>query len=256
MRENPEIEEEPSKGTVNGFCAQGESAGSAAIAYSLAYYGLGDSIDNAEFLAGPPLSDIKPGCQFPPPPIVITICGQHDNSDGTQIGCKLGQTYQTWSMDPGYLIPAVNGVRRWTADTTCHGVSTTSAASNQAWYQASIVDDGTNGPTFVYPKTAMSGWLCRGLQDQKTQQQCSISNFDQNHCPNNTGPQGQVFYARITSGGITPPKSYSVFAVDSCNGPEGVDDDQSNVPGYVLGQSWTGFSAISDDMQHHCVNNH
>ena len=89
-----------------GMCVQGASAGSAAVAYSLTYYGLGDDLDMVALLAGPPLSDIQQGCRVPPPPNAITICG------GNQIGCHLG-TDSPWSMDPGYLKPAVNGVRSW-----------------------------------------------------------------------------------------------------------------------------------------------
>jgi hypothetical protein len=41
------------------MCALGDSAGSAAIAYSLAYYGAGSYLDNVELLSGPVLSDIE-----------------------------------------------------------------------------------------------------------------------------------------------------------------------------------------------------
>jgi len=45
------------------MCALGDSAGSAAVAYSLAYYNAGSYFDNVELLSGPVLSDIEQGCQ-------------------------------------------------------------------------------------------------------------------------------------------------------------------------------------------------
>jgi hypothetical protein len=50
------------KGPAAGFCAQGFSAGSAAIAYSMAYYGEAGQLDNVELISGPVLSDLKQGC--------------------------------------------------------------------------------------------------------------------------------------------------------------------------------------------------
>src|SRR5207237_5887380 len=41
-----------------GMCAQGASAGSAAIAYSLAWYGADSFLDKVELLSGPVFSDI------------------------------------------------------------------------------------------------------------------------------------------------------------------------------------------------------
>jgi hypothetical protein len=46
-----------------GRCAQGGSAGSAAIAYSMAEYGEYNYLDNVELTSGPVLSDIALGCQ-------------------------------------------------------------------------------------------------------------------------------------------------------------------------------------------------
>jgi hypothetical protein len=45
-----------------GMCALGDSAGSAAIAYSLAYYGADSYLDHVELLSGPVLSDLRAGC--------------------------------------------------------------------------------------------------------------------------------------------------------------------------------------------------
>jgi hypothetical protein len=42
-----------------GMCALGDSAGSAAVAYSLAYYGAGSYLDNAELLSGRSLATLS-----------------------------------------------------------------------------------------------------------------------------------------------------------------------------------------------------
>ena len=48
-----------------GMCAQGFSAGSTAITYSLAYYGALNQLDAVELISGPVLSDIEQGCEVP-----------------------------------------------------------------------------------------------------------------------------------------------------------------------------------------------
>jgi hypothetical protein len=45
-----------------GYCALGSSAGSAALSYSLAHYGLGDTFDSVQLVAGPPFGRIDYGC--------------------------------------------------------------------------------------------------------------------------------------------------------------------------------------------------
>jgi hypothetical protein len=51
-----------------GMCAQGFSAGSGAIAYSMAWYGAADQntgyLDKVELLSGPELADIERGCEI------------------------------------------------------------------------------------------------------------------------------------------------------------------------------------------------
>jgi hypothetical protein len=81
-----------------GMCAQGFSAGSAAIAYSLAYYGAGSYLDNVELISGPVLSDIKKGC-IVPAASSVTVC-QLPNG-GTQYGCRLGSD-APWELPPIY----------------------------------------------------------------------------------------------------------------------------------------------------------
>jgi hypothetical protein len=69
-----------------GMCAQGFSAGSTAITYSLAYYGAWNYIDSVELISGPVLSDIKQGCMEPDAPNV-TVCPA-----GSSPECQLRRT--------------------------------------------------------------------------------------------------------------------------------------------------------------------
>jgi hypothetical protein len=220
-----------------GMCAQGASGGSGAVAYSLAYYGAGSWLDNVELISGPVFGDIKQGCQVGPTAPSVTVCGQNG---GSQYGCQLGAGGSTWTLSPEYITPAVTSVGIWTNDTSCGGSNSTSSASNLRWWQQSIVDDGTNSPTFTYPNTAMSGWLCRSVSNPHNIN-CA-TNFNPNYCPNNTSPQGQIFYAQI--GSSNSPPHYDVYAVDQCNGPEGVTS--GNVPGVTSNP--TGLIAIEQDM--------
>src|SRR2546423_14143085 len=95
-------------------CAQGSSAGSAAIAYALAWYGAGDStvqnggyLDNVELLAGPPLSDIYEGCEYPRDG-AVTVCGT-----GGVAACARGPPGWLSDPPPG-LSPARTGAMRGT----------------------------------------------------------------------------------------------------------------------------------------------
>jgi hypothetical protein len=230
-----------------GMCAQGASAGSAAVAYSLAYYGAGDYLDNVELMSGPVLSDIKQGC-IVPNAAAVTVCGQNN---GSQIGCQLGNL-QPWSLGPQYT-GAANGVRSWTYDQTCNAPlpeGATNSQSNLAWWQMSIVDDGTNSPTFSYPTTSMTGWLCQSVQNQN---QCvgGEGGSPQDDCPNNSSPQGQIFYAAITANQVVPQSHYAVYAVKDCGTAEGVGAGGSFVPGYGT-NGLNGFSAIETEMETYC----
>jgi hypothetical protein len=226
-----------------GMCAQGASAGSAQVAYSLAYYqapaGQPWWVDNVELISGPVLSDIKQGCEEPPPPNV-TVCG------GNQYGCFLGPSNLTWSLSPTYLQGANTSVGKWTYDSTCTSSSGTSGASDAAWLAQSIVDQSSGGagqgavPTFSYSNTAMSAWLCRSLQDAVPN--CNGGGYSLDACPNNSSPQGEIFYSQITQSN----SHYAVYAVDSCGGPEGAAYTNSNVPGFSPPGS--GFQSITADM--------
>src|SRR5262249_13398005 len=101
-----------------GMCAQGFSAGSAAIAYSLAWYGGGDDLnrvylDKVELLSGPVLSDIKQGCDVPS--AEVCACGNPITGVGSP-WCQLsgpGGTQPPWFAPISYSSEA-GLVRNWT----------------------------------------------------------------------------------------------------------------------------------------------
>jgi hypothetical protein len=64
----------------------------------------------------------------------------------------------------------------------------------------------------------MAGWLCTP-QLQNLATDCATNPLDVLHCPNNSSPQGQLFYVNITGTNSTPV--YNVYSVDGCYGPEG-----------------------------------
>jgi len=228
-----------------GRCAQGSSAGSAAIAYALTFYGAGNYLDAVELKSGPPLADIEQGCEEPNT-IQTTICPTG------QVGCQLGGTLP-WTLSPMYT-GAASGVRTWTNDNSCAVPgTTTSAASNQAWLQQSIVNDGTNNPTYSYPKTAMTAWLCQSVFDNNL---CvggtdgGQGGMPEDDCPNNAASQGEIYYAKLTSGNNLPQSSYNIYAVQNCDGPEGVSGTDPTVA--ALGNE-NGTVAIENDMIAQCV---
>jgi len=80
----------------------------------------------------------------------------------------------------------------------------------------------------------MSSWLCRSVLQIDGQ-------------PNNSSPQGQIFYAQI--GQSNSPPHYDVYAVDNCPGAENVGG--GTVPGFYANLFTTtpsGSQAIVDDM--------
>ncbi len=71
------------------MCAQGDSAGSAAVVYSMTYYGAASYLYNVELISGPVLSDIKQGCQEPAPNDPVTVCPAGQNGLSTWNGGDL-----------------------------------------------------------------------------------------------------------------------------------------------------------------------
>jgi hypothetical protein len=201
------------------MCAQGDSAGSGAVAYSLAWYGAGDFLDKVELMSGPVFGDLEQGCIVPNAP-VSTVC------PSGQFGCD----GLPWPDSPAYVGGDITAIDHWSGDSTCNGKNTTSQASNLHWKAMSIVD-GTTNPSFSYPKTAMAGWLCSNIAPAQ----------------NNSAAQGQFFYEQFTNSGQTA--GYSVTRIDHCSGNEGVSDG-------VTPQGESGLNAISHDMIAGCIKRH
>lgn len=217
-----------------GFCAQGTSAGSGALGYSLAWYGdgggnyLSADLDDVELISGPVFGNIQLGCQYPPPPNgsnVICPPGQY--------GCSVGTT--TWLDGLQYTPNDAGPVGRWTNDLTCGGPVTTSSTSNAKWLAMSIVN-GTGG-NFSYPTTGLAGWLCAS----STANSCAAPN-----CPNNSGAQGNVFFKQIASG--LQAMNFKLTGITGCNGPENIESGTDPDPPYL-----TGKAAVEQRMKVQCT---
>lgn len=176
-------------------CAQGYSAGSAALGYALAWYGADKYLDKVELISGPVLSDIAQGCVVPGA-APITVCGTG------QLGCD-GPAFQD---SPSYVTSAISLVQAWTGDPSCQGGTSTSAQSYSTWKAMSIVD-GTKDALFNYPNTALTGWVC-------------------NDGANNSAAQGQYFYQQFTSSSQTA--AFSLNPVSNCYGAEDIDVGQTS----------------------------
>jgi hypothetical protein len=205
-------------------CAQGFSAGSAAVGYALAWYGAGSYLDNAELLSGPVFSDIEQGCMVPQPP-QLSVC-----TPG-QFGCPTNINSEFLDF-PAYDTGGsgtATGVGLITGDASCDGSANTTPQSNANWKAMSIVN-GTTTPSFSYPKTAMAGWVC-------------------NNGLNPSAAQGDLFYQQFTGPGQTA--GFSLYPVTNCLQAEGVGSGTVDSLGGEIGSV-----AISNDMIAHCIVRH
>jgi hypothetical protein len=211
-----------------GMCAQGASAGSAAIAYSLAEYGASQYLNHVELESGPVLSDVSIGCD--PDSSSITVCPGNE--------CMTGQK-GSWEDSPVYVDGNENAVSTWTGafgQNACAAGNGISKSQYSAWKSMSIVDGitGRQGDsTFSYPKTSISGWLCS-----------KPAGCNSSWCQNNSAAQGQLFYENVTT-------SKSVYRVDNCQSTEGVEE--GTVPAL---NDETGLQAIIADMVSQCGTKH
>ncbi len=123
--------------TTKAYCLLGDSAGSAAVAYSLAHYGLGAEVDAAILSAGPPIANIYSGC-VGPASSMNTVCP----------GVTGLYTY------PPDIAPPT-GVDVWEHTTTCE--DSPSTADKKVWANTGV---DTNGAVYDYPQTVLSSWEC------------------------------------------------------------------------------------------------
>lgn len=213
-----------------GMCAQGNSAGGGGIAYFLAWYmgqtGYPGSLDHAEFLSSPPLSDIERGCKkvIPDEGDPVTIC-----SVAHQLGCS-GVTPWTASA---YYTNALSGVQAWTDQTNqlvdeCRSTVETEDRANEQWKDMSIVDDGVVS-TFNYPKTSMTAWLCSSVYNNTVPM-------------NNSSSQAQLFFQEFTNGSQLYEGNLTINGVPNCNGSEDVTNALTPQKG-----------AIELDMKNNCT---
>jgi hypothetical protein len=211
-----------------GMCAQGDSAGSAAIAYSMAEYGAHQYLTHVELESGPVLSDLSMGCN--PRSSAITVCPGNECLTGSK---------GSWSDSPIYVDGNETSVSTWSGASGANACAVGNGISPiqyTAWQDMSIVDGltGNQGDsTFSYPKTSIAGWLCSKPPD------CNGA-----WCQNNSAAQGQLFYQNVT----TP---VSVYRVDGCQSTEGVEE--GTVPEL---DNESGLQAIIADMVGQCGNQH
>jgi hypothetical protein len=122
------------------FCAQGLSAGSAQVAYSLSWYGLAAELNNVELISGPVFSNITDGCKVP---------------NGTPTVRVVPTNGQSWSDKIAYFTEAPS-LTVWTGN-QCLPASGSTSAESEAWDDQSMEQTGA---TVSFPNTTLSGWVC------------------------------------------------------------------------------------------------
>jgi hypothetical protein len=208
------------------MCAQGASAGSGAIGYSMAWYGAASYLKNVELIVGPVFSKIDQGCTYP--------------NAATPTVCATGTSYcsaatQPWSDKVIYVIPDNTAISGWSGLASC-GTSGVNSSNYPAWAAMSIVDGTSTGvtPTFNYSGTTTHGWLCSTLN----QTQCGNAS-----CPNNTSAQGKYFYDAINATGDNLLKVTGTTGCKMAEGMSAATDPDTNLP---------ALSAIAKDMDTNC----
>jgi hypothetical protein len=237
-----------------GMCAHGDSGGAGALGYALAWYNAGAEtaawgagyLDKVVMENGPVFSDMKQGCEVQGG---INSQYQYICANGSsEPGC--GSTWPQGGSATDYHLEYVDGdqssVEEWTQSSTslsapaCGSTlpdATTSGSENAWWYNTSIVNFPSTGqqPSFSYPNTPISGWLCQ-----------SVSNTPP--VPNNSAPQGQIFFNQFQS----PTQALSVNAVTSCPSSENIEGGIVYYDGTYYGPPPTyanpSYKAIIADM--------
>lgn len=224
------------------MCAQGHSAGSGAMAYSLAMYGSYAYLDNVLLVSGPVYGDVQQGCQFPNVVSTVTLC-----PPGANNGCD---TQSSWTDFPQYVNMPSGGTAEAVAKYTIPNVppavpancnnwqasgTMTSSTQNMEWKTMSITNSIA---VYYYPNTTIRAFLCGPISDSDDMQ-------------NNSAAQGWLFYQNFILPNNGMAKSLLVHRIDDCNGTEDITSGIDNGEG---GQS--GFVVAMNDMTTLCVNNH
>lgn len=193
--------------TSTAMCAQGSSAGSAAIAYSMSWYGAGSYLKNVELQSGPVLSEIDEGCTTSPP--TLTLCnGASFCTTATQTEAAGG----AWTNSALYTPNDQTAINGWSGLTGCGTSSGSGNLSN--WAKMSIVDGTYTGVTPVFSFGSgvhKHGWLCFSYQSGT----CTTN------CPNNSAAQGYYWYTALSRASDI---NFRVTGTQSCNNAEGVSD--------------------------------
>lgn len=245
------------------MCAQGHSAGSAAIAYSLAHYGAdrgssGGYLDTVVLTSGPPFSDIKAGCQYPNLPGTTTVCAnskcvggastpsfqsclQYPNgvSDCLSNLYPTGtQSYQTAKAVSNMTIGPPTSTANNCTNYTGSGIS--SSPYYITWTNMSLVSSGAN---YNYPKTNVYGFLCWGPDTYKD------SNNNQYTLSNNSAGQGWTYLNQLVTGNSTGIPA--IYRVDNCDEPEMIWGDGATAEG-TGNPALSGFIASESAMINNC----
>lgn len=124
-----------------GFCALGHSGGSAALAYSLSFYGLGDIFDFVLLNSGPPMGRVDYGCE----PGLYPA--------GTRFVCP-----EIPAAPVAYESSRWDEINRIEATATCGDPLDDSSDEDRArWESDSVV---SSGGVYDYPKTPLAFYYC------------------------------------------------------------------------------------------------
>jgi hypothetical protein len=249
------------------MCAQGASAGSGAVAYSMVWYGLGSQLNNVELLSGPVFGNIQIGCQVGNSPATCAAicqsgcsaaCGGQTCIGGSSTRCSAGtlseiaSTSGPWTDAPQYLSSYASAVQGWTGNMgpgTCNNVggsgTATSGTENTQWLQQSIVNGGAGAFSWPSNLVGIGGWACYSYQNT-TPPTCNAAGTE---CPNNSGPEGEQFYTAVNNSGGTLPAQYVLTGIQDCRGAEGVGDQYSVDPDFP---TENGQQAIEGHMEAYC----
>jgi hypothetical protein len=162
------------------------SAGSAAAAYALAWYGEASDVAVVEIGSGPVMSDLSQGCETPKAPDVTVI-----PTNGV-----------AFTSTVYYNAGIPSQMSEFTGE-TCLSKQNSTPAEIQGWLDQSILAPGAQ---LSYPTTQISAWLCATSQE-----------------PNNSAGQGWLWLSQVSATQITAMTGCSGSEdIDNALTPQGV----------------------------------